>query len=336
MADGFPCPTAPPMLRLLVALLIFVLAGPSPLFEQVRKPFVTEQAIIATRLALPVARFGPLEVVEAWHLTSPHDGFGGVSAMVLTGDRRFVMLGDAGTMMRFHLSDAGDPTEIVIEPLDPMQRRKADADVESLWRDPDSGEIWAGFEGTNRIVRFAAGLNRIIAQVRPPDMRRWSGNGGAEAMGRLHDGRWLVLAERSNTRTLGTAALLFADDPTNPQTPPPIRFGYESWGMGRLTDSAVLPDGRVLLLHREVNPWRWFTTTLAIGDPDRIRPISSWTARPLAAFGWPHLSENFEAMAVVPHPRGISIWLASDDNFSPLQRTLLVHLLLPVEALPPR
>jgi hypothetical protein len=324
------------MFRLFAALLVFLLAGPSLLFQQTRRPVVTSQVLTATRLSLPVTRFGPLEVLEAWQLASPHDGFGGVSAMALMGDRRFLLLSDAGMVMRFHLSPQGQPSDIAIVPLGAMQRRKTASDVESLWRDPVSGRVWVGFEGSNRIARFAADGLAIEAQARPIDMRRWRSNGGAEAMVRLADGRWLILAEKARTRRLGTAALLFAGDPTEPATPPPLRFGYRDWGMGSLTDATMLPDGRVLLLHRDVDPWRWFTTTVAIGEPASIRAQQPWTARPLAAIGWPNLSENFEAMTVAPHPRGVSIWLASDDNFSPWQRTLLLHLLLPTGRMPPR
>jgi hypothetical protein len=324
------------MLRFIAAILLFLLAGPSLMHEQFRPPYVSEQVMRATPLTLSTNRFGPLELLEIWNLTSPNSGFGGASAMTLTGNRQFLILSDAGTVMRFHLSPTGGLSDIAVVPLGAAQQRKSAADVESLWRDPVGGQVWVGFEGSNRIARFAPDGLRIEAEARPQAMRRWSSNGGAEAMVRLNDGRWLVLAEKAQTRSLGTAALLFADDPTDADATPPLRFGYADWGMGRLTDANRLPDGRVLLLHRQVNPWRWFTTTLAIADPAMIREGQSWTARPLAAFGWPSLSENFEAMAVAPHPRGLSIWLASDDNFSPVQRTLLVHLLLPAEAIPPR
>jgi hypothetical protein len=324
------------MLRPAAAILLFLLAGPSLLFAQVRRPFDMTQAISAAPLPVPVTRFGPLELVEAWRLSSPNDGFGGVSAMSLTGARQFEMISDAGTVIRFRLGTDGSIGNVAIIPLDRSTERKQASDIESLWRDPGSGRTWAAYEGSNRIVRFAPGLNAVEAEARPRAMRRWSGNGGAEAMTRLPDGRWLVLAERARTRAPGTAGLLFPGDPTDPATQDPVRFRYQAWGLGALTDAATLGDGRVLLLHRNVDPWQWFTSTLAIGDPAAIRAGAAWTARPLAALGSPVLSENFEAMALAPHPRGLSIWLASDDNFSPLQQSLLVHLLLPRAAMPPR
>ena len=48
---------------------------------------------------------------------------------------------------------------------------------------------------------------RIEGRVRPHAMRRWPGNGGAEAMLRFPDGRFLILAEGARGKTGGTAAL---------------------------------------------------------------------------------------------------------------------------------
>lgn len=325
------------MPRILSALLILLFIGPNPWADTRRPVWNATQQISAARVIIPGGHFGPLEIVEAWALTSPHSGFGGFSAMALTGDRQFLLVSDAGHTARFALDTDGRVSAAQIMPLLwSRTSRKRDRDAEAMWRSPVSGETWLAFEGSNRIMRLDPSLTRTIGDARPWEMRRWSANGGPEAMTRLADGRFLMLAEGANTRTLGTAGILYPGDPTQSGREDHVRFGYRSWGMGKLTDAATVPDGRVLLLHRQINPWRWFTSTLAIGDPARIADNQSWTAAPLAAIGQPQLSDNFEALAITPHPRGISIWLASDDNFNTLQRSLLIHLLLPWDALPPR
>jgi hypothetical protein len=201
--------------------------------------------------------------------------------------------------------------------------------MEALWRDPVTGVIWIAFESTNRVSRYAADLTRLEVRSYPQAIQRWSDNSGPEAMTRLRDGRFLLLAEGSFIPGLGSAAIMYPGDIVENRHAHFVRFGYRSWGMGRLTDAATMPDGRVLLLHRRIDPWQWFTSTLAIADPALIRERQSWTSRPLAVFAHPRLSENFEAVAVSPHPRGISVWMASDNNFNDQQRTLLMHLLLP-------
>jgi hypothetical protein len=325
-------------MRILAALLIFVLAGPFPFAARWSPGWVESEHITATALPELVGqRFGPLTMVEAWRLESPHSGFGGLSAMALTGDRQFLTASDAGHIVRFTLSRDGGVSDVRIAPLIGVRRgRKSDADMEALWRDPVSGRVWIAFEGSNRISRFTPDLSRIERSVRPWEMRRWPANGGPEAMTRLNDGRFLVLAERAQTRSLGAAGILYPDDVVDSDRRDHLRFGYQAWGMGQLVDAATLPDGRVLLLHRQFDPWHWFASTLAIGDPATIVDRQSWTSRPLAALTPPRISENLEALAIAPHPRGISIWMASDDNFNVRQQTLLLHLLLPTEALPPR
>jgi hypothetical protein len=325
-------------MRIFAALLVFVLAGPVAFADRQVPMWNEAQTITATPLPdLIGEHFGPLEVLEAWDLNSPHSGFGGFSAMVLTGDRQFLMVSDAGHVARFTLSDSGAARNVSIGPLPGVERRrKTGADMEALWRDPDSGRLWVAFEGQNRVTRYTPDLRRIERTLQPWEMRRWSANGGAEAMTRLADGRFLLMAEGARTRTLGTAATLYPGDVVESGREDHLRFGYRDWGMGKLTDAVTLPDGRVLLLHRQIDAWTWFTSTLAIGDPATIVDRQTWTARPLAAFAGPRLSENFEALAIAPHPRGISIWMAADDNFSGWSKTALVHLLLPTAALPPR
>src|SRR3546814_20322994 len=51
----------------------------------------------------------------------------------------------------------------------------------------------------------------------------------------------------------------------------PRRFFYDRQGKGDLSDAAVLPDGRVLLIHRKLGIAPIFTTIAALLDPDDIR-----------------------------------------------------------------
>jgi hypothetical protein len=51
--------------------------------------------------------------------------------------------------------------------------------------------------------------------------------------------------------------------------------------------------------------------------------------RELARLAWPALQENFEGIAVRPGADGrVLLYLISDDNFLPIQRTLLLQFSL--------
>jgi len=196
-----------------------------------------------------------------------------------------------------------------------------------------SGRLWQGFEGNNRIERFDP-RSGALAKAWPEAMRGWPGNGGPEAMVRLADGRFIVIAEGTR-RWLGdeVPALLFPSDPVAGVEPVAFRFvsstGYQP------VDIAQLPDGRALILLRRV-VWGLppgFAGKLVLADPATIRPGEAWRTELLADLVAPLPSDNFEGLAVESDGRGgIALWLISDDNDSIVQRTLLLRLDWPANA----
>jgi hypothetical protein len=248
---------------------------------------------------------------------------------MLTGPRQFLLLSDNAVVAQFGLSERGQISASRIWPMALYSRAslaKAGRDSESLTRDPATGQIWIGFEQFHRIMRFSGTGWRRETEAAPRAMRTWNGNGGAEAMVRLHDGRFLVLAETSGGPGSGTDALLFRRDPTAVPIITPLRFAYDSQGKGRVTDAAQLPDGRVLLLHRRIDLWRGWISTIAIADPAEIAARHAWHSRTLGVIARPLVSENFEAMLIEPAGDTMRIWIASDDNVAVWQRTLLLRL----------
>lgn len=299
-------------------------------FDQVRRvPTNHSQQISAHALPLAERAVGPLTVAEAWEVRSPNSRFGGYSSMLLTGPRQFLLLSDNAVVAQFGLSERGHVSASRLWPMALYSRlsmTKRGRDSESLTRDPDTGQMWIGFEQYHRIMRFSRDRWRRETEVAPRAMRAWNGNGGAEAMVRLHDGRFLLLAETSGGPGSGTDALLFERDPTATPAITPLRFAYDSQGKGRVTDAVELPDGRVLLLHRTIDLWRGWISTIAIADPGEIAARRPWQSRTLAVIAQPLVSENFEAVAIEPAGDTMRIWIASDDNVAVWQRTLLLRL----------
>src|SRR5690606_4099260 len=101
---------------------------------------------------------------------------------------------------------------------------KQSADLEALTRDPATGRLWAAFEAINEIARYEPDFSGVV-RVRPVAMRNWPGNAGAEAMVRLRDGRFIVLAEASpHWFAAGSPGLLFPGDPVEGSQPVGFRF----------------------------------------------------------------------------------------------------------------
>lgn len=319
--------------RLLVLLLIALTLMPSPFENRWIPPFDKSQQASAARLAVVEAGEGEVRIDEAWQLDSPNSRFGGISALALEGPRQFLLGSDFGTMVRLRLDRDGSIPNVRIWPLwldSPAALGKNGRDLESLAVDPATGQLWAGFEQRHRVARFAPGMTHVEGEALPREMAAWNANGGAEALVRLRDGRFIVLAETSGGPGGGTDALLFARDPVSHPTERPIRFALDAGGRGRITDAAALPDGRVLLLFRGIGMTRGWISTLAVADPALIRARQSWQSQTIAKFERPQIAENFEGLAIEPQRSltdPVAIWMVSDDNLAAWQRTLLLRLL---------
>jgi hypothetical protein len=318
-------------LRPIVAiLLVALLAAPGTwVREPPPGPPDYRQRMSLTPLPLPVRRAGALEVIGAWLLRSRHPGFGSFSAMVPLGDGRLLAASDTGHMAAF--AEPGRPAA-------PPQlgwfagRREPNkflVDIEGMTRDPATGRIWVSYEGANAIERFERDFTGARC-VSPAAMRGWPSNTGPETLVRLADGRFIVISEaRADWSGNAHPALLFARDPV--EGGEPTRFLFAAPAPFRPVDAALLPDGRVLILLRT---WDWlppgFRTRLVVADPAQIAPDGVWRGTEIARIEAPLPEDNYEGIAVEDAGGGaVDVWLVSDDNDSPWQRELLLHLRWP-------
>jgi hypothetical protein len=185
----------------------------------------------------------------------------------------------------------------------------------------DGREAWIGFERLNQVWRLERPSWRAGAHAAPPAMRDWPDNRGAEAMVRLADGRFLVFAEG---RGRGGPALLFAGDPAVAGTGVE-GFRYRPPEGYRPTDAALLPDGRILVLHRRFTVLEGVTAKLVLVRREGETLVAGET---LADFRPPVTTDNMEALSVSREGGRTIVWIASDDNYNPLQRTLLMKFAL--------
>lgn len=274
-------------------------------------------------------RVGALTFLGGVELRSPDRAFGGFSSMHVAGDR-FTLLDDGGNIVRFRMGTDWTPrkTSFGALPGGPGTGwRKDERDSESLAVSPDGRHAWVGFERYNAIWRYSGDFVRATGSVRPRPMQRWSRNAGPEAMVRLDDGSFLVLAEESNeSRKPGTAGLWFAGDPIESRR----GFGFRFMPPGRYapTDMVELPGGDLLVLVRDFDH-RLFTTRLLLVRRAAVRAGALVRGREIARFEPPLQSDNFEAMALAREGGRWILWIASDDNLSFWQRSLLLKFALP-------
>jgi hypothetical protein len=275
-------------------------------------------------------RVGRLTYLGGVALSSADPAFGGFSSLTVTGDR-FTLLGDGGSFIAFRMGAdwrIGDLRFGVLPDGPGTGWNKADRDSESMTLDPASGRIWVGFEDSNALWRYAPGFAQAEARARPQAMRKWPLAGGPESFVRLRDGRFVVIGETARwPHDRARAALLFAGDPTAVATPL-FRFSYAPPAGYDPSDAAELPDGDLLVLNRRFALPYDFTAILTIVPRAEIAPGKTVRGTPIARFAAPLIHDNFEGVAVTREGDDTIVWIASDDNQSVLERSLLLKFRL--------
>jgi hypothetical protein len=311
------------MKKAIVALLFCLVPGSAGF------PQAADTPVFATPIPIDPAdpahvRIGRLRFLGGWHLTSRQRDFGGYSALAVDGDR-FFALADTGDYLRFRMAKPGVISDSRFGTLPAFPAHtgsRSDRDSESMAIGPE-GDVWVGFEYHNAILRYPPDLSQLTSMARPPAMNGWSRNSGAEAIARLDGGRFVVFCEGKAIAPHIHAALMFPGDPTNPKNIP-FQFGYRPPRGYAPTDARQLPDGRIIVLNRHFGLLDGFWAAVAIVDTARIAPGATVDGELVAEFRPPLNIDNMEGISVTREGDATMIWMISDDNQMPLERTLLL------------
>lgn len=281
--------------------------------------------VTITPLAAERTAHGGFTVESLWQLEGEALSFGGYSAMGLLSGGTIRLFSDKGWVLTFPRPDgeggeSASSTGMTVRRLYPTGIPLIDLlDIESVTYFRGGHLFWVGYENRHTIYRYDV-AGEPEAFLEPEFARNWSSNGGIEAMVRMADGRFVILRE------LGGEGYIFDGDPV--EGAEAMRFPVNFPQNYSPTDMAQLPDGRVLIVLRRVafaNPV--FEAMIAIADPAEISADTPWQVTPLVQLEDLVPRENYEAIAVEPRDDGaVSVWLASDDNLSAFQRSLLVKL----------
>lgn len=287
-------------------------------------------------------RFGQLEFRGGLELTSPYRKFGGISALQIRADGgRFVALTDksnwfTGRIVYESARPVGIADTIIAPMLGPGGIPLAGRgwyDTEAL-ADDGQGTFYVGIERVNRIVKFDFGRYGVLARAdpipTPPGIQTLPNNLGIEGLafvpkGLPLSGMLIALSERGLDSAGNIRGFLIGLMGRSTHAEFTVRRtdGFD------ISDCAVLPSGNLLLLERR---YSW-TTGVAI----RVRRIPLASIKPGAVVDGPMLLfadmgfeiDNMESLAVHRSEQGETVLtLLSDDNFSRLQRTLLLQFTL--------
>jgi len=286
-------------------------------------------------------RLGSLVFRGGLELSSADAAFGGFSGLWIGADGRLVAISDRGQWLSARLESdpaTGAPLRLIDARVGAMLdengkdfRRRSFADAEGLAQLPD-GRFAVSFE-QRQVLRFydldkSGPAARGLRGPRLAGAGKLEANAGLEAVADAGEGRVLVAAERSEpgADALGVE-LWLAPVEARGRVTPAARLqtprGYGLSGLDRL------PDGDFVALERFYAP--------VIGVRIRVvkiaaQSLASGQARAtlLAEMDAQYVLDNFESVAVLPLAHGgARLFLISDDNFAPTQRTLLYVFDLP-------
>ncbi|WP_439402033.1 esterase-like activity of phytase family protein [Bradyrhizobium sp. DASA03068] len=285
-------------------------------------------------------RFGSLDYRSGLVLTSPYRGFGGLSGLRFLDGKgeRFLAISDQGGWftgsIRYSGRDMVGLADVEAAPLlgaegRPITEKHLWWDSESIAR--DGSLVYVGLERVNQILRydFAKGGTRARGEVIavPPTLRKLPSNKGLEAMvvvpkGQPLAGTLIAFSERGLDADGNLIAFLIGG-------PTPGQFSVRRTEKYDISDAVLLPSGELLILERKFS---WFT-----GVNIRIRAIPLKAIAPGALVDGPalfaadlgHEIDNMEGIDAHVTAEGETVLtLISDDNFSMLQRTLLLQFTL--------
>ena len=274
---------------------------------------------------------GALEYRGGLELTSSDGRFGGLSGLeVSAGGARLLAVSDRGRWIELSLvyDNQGRLVGIADGAIRSMHgidgRPLADnaRDAEDLARLAD-GRLAVSFERQHRVVLYWPGAPAPgpAERLNPPRKLAWAPrNGGIEGLTELRPGRLLALTEAlriGGDRVMGWLL--------SPAGSAHAELFYATTGAFQPTALATLPGGDVLVLERRYSVLAGAAARLVRIAGGTIVPGAVLEGAELARLSLPLTVDNFEGLAVRRDAAGrLLVYLVSDDNFNPLQRTLLL------------
>ena len=283
-------------------------------------------------------RFGSLEFRSGLMLTSSFPGFGGLSGIRLDSKgQRFISFSDKGSWFTGRIVYQGsEMTRLADVEAAPMLGADGRPITARGWFDSESialdgSFVYIGLERVNQVLRFdfSEGFTRSRGEVvpMPPAVKKLPFNKGLEALvmvpkGLSLAGTLIALSERGLDANGNLVAFLVGG-------PSPGQFSVRRTNHFDISDATLLASGQLLVLERKFS--------LVDGVGIRIRRISLQSLAPGTLVDGPAIFEadlgyeidNMEGIDAFVTPEGDTVLtMVSDDNFSMIQRTLLLQFTL--------
>jgi hypothetical protein len=283
-------------------------------------------------------QFGSLVFRGGLELSSSHRQFGGLSSIrVAANGSSFLAITDRGYWLRGRITYGGDtPTGIADAEIAPMLYSDGKPIQGRGWYDTeafaeDGGFAYVALERVHRILKFDIGKRGLLARGTlvpvPKEMGKLPSNKGIECLmvapkGSPIAGALIAISERGLDEAKNIRGFLIG-------SPKPGLFSVKPSDDYDVVDCAVTPTHDALILERHFS-WRR-------GVAMRIRRVPLADIVPgvvlegslLITADMGYQIDNMEGLSVHRAANGDTVLtLVSDDNFSLIQRTILLQFTL--------
>ena len=328
----------------LVALAALLVAGPLAAQESV--PVRAAPVPVFAEQSPEQTVFGELRFLGGVQLESTDKRFGGLSGIEISGDGRAALfVSDQGDLFSATLDYdngvlsglSGVTVSHLIDTDGTPLTDKYSSDAESLRAangkglngNGPTGDVVIGFERDNRAISYRLDANgcavKATSLALPEAVKTLPFNQGLEGIAVIPQGA-------------PNAGAIVAFGESEMESNPGVIPGWliaggktRDLGLTRtsgfdLTDIVALPDGDMIVLERHFSMFLGVAMRirrLSAAELDGPQPMRGTT---LLTAGMPHAVDNMEGVAVHHDGTGRTILtIVSDDNFSALQRTLILQ-----------
>jgi hypothetical protein len=283
-------------------------------------------------------RFGELEFRGGLALTSNYGAFGGISALHIEPDgARFLAVTDNGSWLRGRIVyEKGRPAGIADAEMAPVLGSDGEPLAARGWYDMESlaeldGQFYIGIERVEQIVRLDVARNGFAARGEPiavpPDFKKFPTNKSLECIAAAPKsstlaGSLIVITEESLDAAGNIHSFLINGDKAE-------RFTVKRSDDFDVTDCTMLSPSELLILERRYSPARGVAMRIRRVPLAALKPGALVDGKIMIEADMGYQVDNMEGIAVHRTAGGETIiTLVSDDNFSVVQRNLLLQFTL--------
>lgn len=276
------------------------------------------------------SRFGALAFRSGIDLRSDVSAFGGFSGLWRSGNgQEIIALADNAQILKARIETADGRLSGLLDPvMSPLilgngvpMRRSRYYDTESFALSGNA--VFIGTERNHAVIRFernaAGSIIRGVPIPVPQVLRDLPSNGGLEAVA-VAPQRSALSGALVGIAEGGSGFILTGSRQGAFQVA--LSGGYV------VTDLAFLPDGDAVILERRFSLLGGFACRLRRVEAAAIRAGASVDGNVLYESEASHEVDNMEGLAVHREDGETVLSLISDNNFSALQRTLLLEFSL--------